>query len=307
MFLDTFKGLSPDNKRIMLAIGPKWSEDIVANRKVVIDVYTPVLLSRSLDGIGSKKNISYGPHPRQVLDIYHPEGNQNNPSAVILFVHGGAFVRGDKDANTHIYANFLTYFARKGFVGINLEYRQAPEAPFPEGSKDIELSIQWLIKHAIELNIDPSRIFLVGHSAGGSHAASYVLDPNVRPSNGHKIKGLILISARLKADTRADNPNAHGVNAYYGSDESLYESRSPLTHADNLDIPILIAVSEFENPGLDVYASELFYKISMKNWLSPTFIQVPKHNHTSIVAHFDTEEKTFGIFIEDFILKSLKN
>jgi acetyl esterase/lipase len=172
MFLDTFKGLSPDSQKIMLELGPNWSADIVANRKVVLDVYTPVLSMRSLDGIGLRKNISYGPHSRQVLDIYRPKENQRNPSAVILFVHGGAFVRGDKDANEHIYANFLTYFVRKGFVGINLEYRQAPEASFPEGSKDIDLSVKWLIENAIELNIDPKQIFLVGHSAGGSHAAS---------------------------------------------------------------------------------------------------------------------------------------
>lgn len=305
MFLDTFKGLSPESQKTMLELGPKWSDDIVANRKIVIDVYTPVLAKRSLGGIGLKKNISYGPHSRQVLDIYHPKENQGKPSAVILFVHGGAFVRGDKDANEHIYANFLTYFVRKGFVGINLEYRQAPEAPFPQGSKDIDLSVKWLIEHAKELHIDPEKIFLVGHSAGGSHAASYVLDPHVRPQTGHQIKGLILISARLKADVRADNPNAHGVKAYYGDDLSLYESKSPLTYCDHLDIPLLIAVSEFENPGLDVYASELFYKVSQKKWQSPAFIQVPKHNHTSIVAHLDTEEESFGLFIETFIRAAL--
>jgi acetyl esterase/lipase len=305
MFTDTFKGLSPDSRKIMEELGPKWSEDIVANRKVVINVYTPILSLRSLKDIGIKKNIPYGPHPRQVLDIYHPNQVSNEPLPVVLFVHGGAFVRGDKDANEHIYANFLTYFVRKGFIGINLEYRQAPEAAFPQGSKDIELSIHWLIKNSHELNIDPKNIFLVGHSAGGSHAASYILDPNVRPQNGHNVKGLILISARLKADVREDNPNAHGVKAYYGEDEKLYEERSPLNYAENLNIPLLIAISEFENPGLDVYASELFFKVSQKLWLSPTFVQVPKHNHTSIVAHLDTEEESFGLFMETFMRKNL--
>lgn len=300
MFLDTFKGLDQDSIKKMLSIGPKWAEDIISNRQMVIDIYSALLQNRDLKNMVSQKDIPYGRHSRQVLDVYH-QANLNSPAPVVIFVHGGAFVRGEKDANDHIYSNFLTYFVRHGYVGINLEYRHATEAQFPEGSKDIESGVTWVVEHAKELNIDPQKIFLVGHSAGGTHVASYVMDPNVRPQHGHSIAGLILISARLRADIRSDNPNAAGVRTYYGEDKTLYESRSPLTWADHLDIPVLIAISEFENPGLDVYASELFHQVSTKNWRSPAFIKVPKHNHTSIVAHLDTEEETFGLFMRSFM------
>lgn len=300
MFLDTFKGLDQDSIKKMLSIGPKWAEDIISHRQIVIDIYSSLLRNRDLKNILIQKNIPYGSDPRHVLDIYQ-QADLNSPAPVVIFVHGGAFVRGEKDANDHIYSNFLTYFVRHGYVGINLEYRHATEAPFPEGSKDIASGVAWVVKHAKELNIDPSRIFLVGHSAGGTHVASYVMDPNVRPQHGHSIAGLILISARLRADVRSDNPNAGGVRTYYGEDSALYEFRSPLTWADHLDIPVLIAISEFENPGLDVYASELFHQVSTKNWRSPAFIKVPKHNHTSIVAHIDTEEETFGMFMRSFM------
>ena len=302
MFLDTFKGLDQDSINKMLSIGPKWAEDIVGNRQIVIDIYSTILRNRDLKNIVIQKDIPYGKHPRQILDIYHQD-KANNPLPALIFVHGGAFVRGEKDSNEHIYSNFLTYFVRHGFVGINLEYRLATEAKFPDGSKDIESGVAWIVEHAKELNIDPKKIFLVGHSAGGTHVASYVMDPNVRPHNGHSIAGVILLSARLRADVRSDNPNAGGVRTYYGEDKTLYELRSPLTYADHLDIPVLIAISEFENPGLDVYGSELFYLISSKNWQSPEFIKIPKHNHTSIVAHLDTEEETFGLFIRSFISK----
>ena len=306
MFLDTFKGLDQDSIEKMLAIGPKWAEDIIGHRQIVIDIYSQLLQNRDLENIVIQKDLLYGSHPRQVLDIYH-QADLNSPAPVVIFVHGGAFVRGEKDANDHIYSNFLTYFVRHGFVGINLEYRHATEAQFPEGSKDIESGVAWVVEHAKELNINPKKIFLVGHSAGGTHVASYVMDPNVRPRNGHFIAGLILISARLRADVRSDNPNAGGVRTYYGEDKTLYELRSPLTYADHLDIPILIAISEFENPGLDVYGSELFYQISSKNWQSPEFIKIPKHNHTSIVAHLDTEEETFGLFMRSFMSKVSSN
>jgi hypothetical protein len=304
MFPDTFKGLSAVSAQALRDLGPRWSEDIVANRKVVLDIYTPVLSARSLEGIEVRRDVAYGPHERQVLDIYH-DSRCERPQGVVLFVHGGAFIRGDKDANEHIYANFLTYFVRHGYVGINLEYRQAPEATYPEGSKDIELAVSWLQAHAQELNITAAPIFLVGHSAGGSHAATYVLDPAVTPPQGHGVHALILISARLRADVRADNPNAHGVKAYYGQDPQLYPSRSPLTHAERLDVPLFIAIAEFENPGLDVYAAELFHHVSHQHWRSPTFIQVPGHNHTSIVAHLDTEEDSLGLMLRGFMQKCM--
>jgi acetyl esterase/lipase len=306
MFLDTFKGLDQDSIKKMLSIGPKWAEDIISNRQIVIDIYSALLQNRDLENIFMQKDMPYGSHQRQVLDIYH-QADLNSPAPVVIFVHGGAFVRGEKNSNDHIYSNFLTYFVRHGYVGINLEYRHATEAKFPEGSKDIESGVAWVVKHAKELNIDPSRIFLVGHSAGGTHVASYVMDPNVRPQHGHSIAGLILISARLRADVRADNPNAGGVRAYYGEDSTLYELRSPLTYADHLDIPVLIAISEFENPGLDVYASELFHRVSTQKWQSPAFIKIPKHNHTSIVAHIDTEEETFGLFMRSFMSEVSSN
>ena len=304
MFPDTYKGLSAESAQAMRELGPRWSEDIVANRKLVLDIYTPVLSARSLRGIEVQRNVAYGPHERQVLDIYHASRG-DPPKGVVLFVHGGAFVRGDKDANEHIYGNFLTYFVRHGYIGINLEYRQAPEAPYPDGSKDIELALRWLQAHSQELKTTAAPIFLVGHSAGGSHAATYVLDPAVTPPQGHGVHALILISARLRADVRADNPNAHGVKAYYGEDAQLYPRRSALTHAERLDVPLFIAIAEFENPGLDVYAAELFHQVAHQHWLAPTFVQVPGHNHTSIVAHLDTGEDSLGLMLRCFMQKCI--
>ena len=67
----------------------------------------------------------------------------------------------------------------------------------------------------------------------------------------------MLVSARLRADRLAENPNAAGVAAYYGEDASLDEARSPCMHAAGSELPVMIVVAEFENPLLDRTDSNL--------------------------------------------------
>ncbi|WP_421954300.1 alpha/beta hydrolase [Polaromonas sp.] len=297
-----FPGLSDKARARMLELGPMWASDIVANRKAVLEVYTPLLAAQDAGGIEVTRDQAYGTHARHKLDVYRQPNIRNAP--VIVFVHGGAFVRGDKDANPQIYGNLPRYFARHGCVGINMEYRLAPEAAYPEGTQDVAQAMEWVRSHAQAFGGDPARIFLAGHSAGGAHAAAYVCDPLTRPVNGHGVAGLVLISARLRADARPDNPNAHGVRAYYGNDETLYEARSVVTHAENLDVPLLLAIAEFENPGLDVYALEMLHRVRASRRRSPRFMSLEHHNHTSIVAHFDTGEDMLGREILDFMAQA---
>jgi acetyl esterase/lipase len=235
---------------------------------------------------------AYGPDIRHRLDIYRREGLKGAP--VVVFVHGGAFIRGDKNSNAEIYGNVPRYFARHGCVALNVEYRLAPQAIYPSGAQDIDRAVEWARKHVHEFGGDAQRIVLIGHSAGAAHAGAFVCDPVVRPLAGHGLAGLALISGRLRADVRTDNPNANAVRAYYGDDESLYEQRSVVTNADKLDIPVFLAVAEFENPYLDVYTAEFAARVGEKRARMPRFLQMAGHNHTSIVAHFDSGEDALG-------------
>lgn len=294
-----FSALPEASRRRMLEIGPVWAEDIVAHRKMVIDAYTPLLAQVPRDGIGVSRELAYGPHARHRLDVYRQAGLDD--AAVVLFVHGGAFVRGVKDSSAEIYANFARYFARHGCVGVNMEYRLAPEAAYPGGAEDVARAIAWIKENVWEFGGNPDRIILVGHSAGASHAAAYVCDPAARPAEGPGVAGLVLISGRLRADARPDNPNAHEVRAYYGADESLYESRSAVTYAERVDVPLFVAIAEYENPYLDAYAAEFLHRVGMARKRVPRFVQLRGHNHTSIVAHFDSGEDNLGRELLGFV------
>lgn len=292
-------------RRAMAQIGPVWGSDIQKHRDMVIAAYAPLLAQSPKDGCSAIRDIAFGAHPRQVLDVFKPDVARGVKGAkgapVVIFVHGGAFVRGDRNVDAEIYSNTLWWFARKGVIGINMEYRLAPEAMYPGGAEDVGAAVAWARAHAAEYGGDPDKIFLIGHSAGGTHAAGYAFDPAIRPAAGHGLAGLILISARVRADVEAENPNAFAVKAYFGEDASLYERRSPVTHAAGSKLPTFIVIAEFENPLLDVYGAELLHRMSVAARRAPRFMRLTRHNHTSIVAHFNTGEDLLGNEILDFI------
>lgn len=298
--MEAFANLPEADRRRLLAIGPRWAEDIQAHREIVFAAYAPLLARASRAGVEIVRDLAYGSHPRQVLDVYRPTGCTGRP--VVLFVHGGAFVRGEKDTTPEIYANVCRYFARHGHVALNVEYRLADDAPYPGGARDVAAAVAWARAHAGSHGGDPGRLFIVGHSAGGTHVAAYAFDPAARGDLAG-VRGLVLVSARLRADARADNPNAAGVRAYFGGDESLYDVRSPVTHAQGAALPVQIAVAEYENPWLDVYGAELLHRMGQARGRTPEYLTLPGHNHISIIAHLDTDEDAFGGAMRRFIAR----
>ncbi|VVD65107.1 lipase [Pandoraea morbifera] len=288
----------------MREIGPVWAQDIAAGRRAVIDAYTPLLAQAPTRGYVVERDLAYGPHVRHRLDIYRPEVSSDSPAPVVVFVHGGGFVRGDMNANAQIYGNVPRYFARHGCIAVNVEYRLAPDAAFPGGAQDVAAAVRWVREHvspyAGQGGADLSRMLLIGHSAGGSHVASYLCDPRVRPAMP-EVAGAVLISARLRADVLPDNPNAPGVIAYYGEDPQRHDADAPLAHADAMPVPAMVVIAEFENPHLDTYAFEFCHRLALRDGRAPRFVQVRDHNHTSVVAHLDTGDDSLGREILQFL------
>ncbi len=293
-------GIPPDLRALMAELGPRWGAATSANVKRMVEEFTRVHQALPKPGVRETRDQSYGPHLRHRLDIYAPAGVGADRAAVV-FVHGGAFTEGDRNRSLEVYANIGRYFARHGMVGINIGYRLAPEIRYPEGSRDGGLAIAWIRKHAPELEIDASRIFLMGHSAGAAHAAGYAYERRLHPSGGPGIAGLMVVSGRVRADNLAENPNARRVEAYYGADPSVYDACSPVSQVDRDSVPTLVAWSEFENPLLDVYCAELAYRLGVAKRRTPPVVWLKGHNHTSIVAHIGLDEDVLGAALRSFM------
>lgn len=279
-----------DVQRGLREIGAEYKKDIAAGSQRTKELFAP-LIRQPRDGIEVRRDIAYGPHPRQVLDVFAPQGAKG--ADVVVFVHGGAFVRGAKLGPEGLYDNVPTWFARRGFVGVNMEYRLAPEAAYPQGALDVAAAMAWVREAIARHGGNPQRVLLIGHSAGGSHVASYAVDPLVGRF-GRDARAIVLVSGRLRADVRDENPNALAVRAYFGDDASLYDERSPVSHAANLKLPVLLACAEHDNPLLDVYTLEFAARVGETTGKAPRVVQCMGHNHMSIMAHFDSGEETLG-------------
>lgn len=292
--------ISPALRSLMAEIGPRWRQNTGGHVKLMIEEFSRVLAEAPKEGVRVERDVAYGAHPRQRFDVFSPEGGGARRPA-LLFVHGGAFVEGHRNRSSEIYANVLYYFARHGVTGINIGYRLADDSPYPAATQDIATVVAWTREHHAELGIDPARIFLMGHSAGGAHVGSYAYDKRHHPAGGPGLAGLIVVSGRVRADNLPENPNARKVEAYYGTDASRFEDLSPVSHVGADSLPTLVAMAEYENPLIDVYCLELAYRLAAAKRRAPPLVWLKGHNHTSIIGHFNTEEDQLGRAILDFI------
>lgn len=119
--------------------------------------------------VDSVENISYAEDDKwHLLDVYRPR-KATGPLPVIVNIHGGARVYGDKK----VYAPYCMYLASHGFAVINASYRLAPRHTFPAPLEDVGKMVEWVFHHADEYGLDLSNFFFVGDSAGAHLATAY--------------------------------------------------------------------------------------------------------------------------------------
>jgi acetyl esterase/lipase len=109
-----------------------------------------------------------GPASALPARVYDASEVRRQAAPVVLYFHGGGWVQGDLETHHGLCARIAS---RSGAVVIALDYRLAPEHPFPAAVDDCLASYRWLRAHAGELGVDPSRVAVAGDSAGGNLAA----------------------------------------------------------------------------------------------------------------------------------------
>jgi acetyl esterase/lipase len=293
--------LPPEVRAKMAEVGPIWGTNIGAHVKAMEDAFTPLLAKAPKDGVTVARDQAYGEDPKQKFDVYKPAKAERAP--VVVFVHGGAYVRGDKRVNDEIYGNVTMWFARQGAVGINMTYRLAPAAAYPSGAEDVGMVVQWLKRNAAAQGGDPDKIFLIGHSAGATHVATYAFNPKLHSAEGPGVAGVVLMSGRYRLEIDVKDPNSKNMQAYFGSDPAQYADRSAINHIGGAKTPVFIVVAQYDNPGLDVSGGELFAALCKRDRACPRFTRLVQHNHLSMVHHFNTADEAIGREILDFMAK----
>jgi acetyl esterase/lipase len=123
------------------------------------------------------RHVPYGDDPRQRLDVYLPQ--HRRVASTIVFFYGGGWVSGAR----WYYRLLGQALAKRGHIVIIPDYRLFPQVRFPDFNQDAALALSWAHQNLLRLGGHPSRLFLMGHSAGAHIAATLALDPRYLASH----------------------------------------------------------------------------------------------------------------------------
>lgn len=263
---------------------------ILRERGAVIDVegtkalYASALAGQSRAGVTCTVDLSYGNDTRHRLDVYQPESATTALRPVLVFVHGGGFIRGDKSERTNVgYA-----FAHEGFIAVVPNYRLGPAHHWPAGAQDVTSVLQWVVKHAGRVGGDAGKVLLVGESAGAAHVAASTLIRRLRPTQPAAPAAVVLISGTYNAQLEAMARAQFGIatpdprnEAYFGQDQREWAAMSTVNAIDAEPFPLLISYAELDPPQMQVQAGELFARLVCSHGFQPSLQVVRGHNHLS--------------------------
>jgi acetyl esterase len=130
-------------------------------------------------GIEVLRDIAYTSSSRRehTLDIYRP-AERSHPLPIILYVHGGSFCSLSKDTHRLL----ALRYASRGFLVFNINYRLAPQHPFPAALLDCSEAYRYVARHAAQLGGDLSRLVLAGESAGANLITALAIGTSYRSS-----------------------------------------------------------------------------------------------------------------------------
>jgi len=244
-------------------------------------------------GVDAVRDISFGDHPLQRLDVFYSSPDMGAGKPIVIFVHGGGFTGGDKHRpGDFTYDNVMIWAVENGFVGVNTNYRLAPEFAYPNATQDVASAVAWARAHGAEYGGDPSKIYLWGHSAGASLVGSYIGHPEFHVADGSGLVGAILGSGQGYEIAEA--------NAYY-ADASKLDEMASLPGLLESDVPLFVMRAEYDPPGIAQSSDRLNEALCAVNKCPDVFMVNPAHNHMTQVYTVNTTETDISERILNFL------
>lgn len=195
---------------------------------------------------GVLKNISYGPHKDQDMDLYLP-GN-NSIETAIVYIHGGGWFTGDKTEAI----NWARFFQARGYTFISVNYRLTNTDEhfiYPDQVEDVKNAIEYISSRVGQWGIDKRKIVIMGASAGAQLALLYAF----RFNSGNKIRVAIsfcgitdLTDQNFWNTTSSDSdPGGRTMISWYVGNNAInrpeiLKEASPVNYINKNSIPTLL-------------------------------------------------------------------
>lgn len=245
------------------------------------------------------RDVRYGEDERHRLNIFQAKDAAEAGRPVMIFMHGGGFIGGDKSVpGMPFYDNVGVWGARHGMVGVNITHRLAPRHPWPAGSEDVAAALGWIRKNIGAHGGDPRRVFLMGQSAGAAHVAQFLAHARFDSADRSALAGAILVSGLYDTNTMDKNPL---FKAYFGEDASVYAERSALPGLADSSVPLLVTLAEFDPVDFKRQYVELLRTYLEKKRALPRLAWLPGHSHLSGILAVNTDHDFLGDRVLEFV------
>ena len=213
-------------------------------------LYKPI--PRVREGVTVLRNVPFARREGKVLamDIYRGSGNSDRRPALV-FIHGGAWVLGDKREQGLPLCNHL---ASLGWVCANANYRLSPGATYPDHVVDAKSAVAWLREHSDDYGIDPAFIAIAGNSAGAHISAMTALTGDRDPGadDGERDASVQAVITYYGVYDLTNRMGVHGsafvtrligphvLKAFFDEEPERFHAASPMDHVDRVSMPWLI-------------------------------------------------------------------
>jgi acetyl esterase/lipase len=269
-------------------------------------LYAPLQEPEPYVGITVTRHLSYGADSQNLADMFAPESaGVGGERPVLIFVHGGGFTAGERrlGADSPFYDNVGVWAVRHGFIGVNMTYRRAPRARWPLAAEDVGAAVEWVARTIDVAGGDPTRIFLLGHSAGATHVAGYI--SRLPLSREPMIKGAIIASGSFEVtpSERAAPDEilfAQHEKSYFGDDSSIYPEQSSVAGLLNTSVPLLFVNPEFDMGFFHRHAAQLQAEFQ-RSQRPCRFIVLQAENHMSQIFSLNAGEEGLSVAVEQFV------
>jgi Carboxylesterase family len=283
-------------------------------------LYAPLQPKPPATGISITRDVSFGPDPKDVLDVFSSEkGGGKRP--VLLYISGGAGNKQQGGPNGEAFYDNVMYWAVKnGMVGVNMQ--RHPGAAWDDPAKAVGLAVQWVNQNIASHKGDPAKVFIWTQSAGNIPTSTYIGHSDLWGPKGVGVKGVLFMSPPAFDILPATVPPAQGGGGGGGFgqcgkptgytpppppegagrgrggpggpgraqvDPAVQLARSNLPGLISSRVPFMVAVAELDPPNIIAFAETLKAELCKAN-RCPTYAVFKDHSHISEVMSPDTAD-----------------